>query len=419
VARRLDRDDPPDSSGSSSELAGRCHPRPFSGTSPPSGASASAASCNWTSLVRPRGVPALSPRPAGASVIPSSSPPRPLALGAVVERYQREFYHRLHNKGRRRQVVLRDLRAAYWFSILADGLASSPSSWRASRSSRKLRDPAPSGSSDLHQVVTLHPILSSPSRPPPAGEHVSGRSAARALHVVDDDGRHRVAPLALRLHSGLAVAAMLGVDAHGSRRRPGIRPAALRVGDVGFAIARSTDVFGAFFVGSTSRSERTLIWLASGSRRPGDGHLARHAAHLRPLLQHLLKSATRRGRRAALPETSHNIAFGSEREVPRASQLSSSPRATPTARSAASRARATAANAACPRGRHVRRGEVPAARGAIKRRRDLNELDLSPVHGRAGRGRGTVTPRRCSRRSSAPSPRPIPSGRSSRRATTT
>jgi len=35
----------------------------------------------------------------------------------------------------------------------------------------------------------------------------------------------------------------------------------------------------------------------------------------------------------------------------------------------------TAANAACPEGRHVRRGGVPAG-GRDQRRRDVNDLDL-------------------------------------------
>src|SRR5439155_19906834 len=96
----------------------------------------------------------------------------------------------------------------------------------------------------------------------------------------------------------------LAVDLAFGRPLPGY-------GDVGFAIARSTDVFGAFFGQVYVAIERTLIWLASGSRRPV------MAVSLVTLLtfglyfQHLLKVGdTTPGAALLYPNHPYNIAFG-------------------------------------------------------------------------------------------------------------
>src|SRR5262249_7926331 len=116
-------------------------------------------------------------------------------------------------------------------------------------------------------VVTLHPIILS-FTPPPAGEHISGRTALERFM----SWMMMVAVAWLfSLYDyipGWPVPALLAVTFGGllcdlavGRPLPGY-------GHVGFAIARATDAFGAFFGHVYVAIERTLIWLASGARRP-------------------------------------------------------------------------------------------------------------------------------------------------------
>src|SRR5439155_22380162 len=205
-----------------------------------------------------------------------------------MERYHEE-YHRLHDKEQAIVKSYSEIYAPAMVSILADGLAILTLLVARIPIIQKLAILCSFWIISIFiSVVTLHPIILS-FTPPPAGEHVSGRSALERFM----SWMMMVAiGWLLWLYDyipGWPVAAMLGVTLGGlavdlalGRPLPGY-------GDVGFAIARFTDVFGAFFGQVYVAIERTLIWLASGSRRPVMAISLVHLLTFGLYFQHLLK----------------------------------------------------------------------------------------------------------------------------------
>src|SRR3989442_1387621 len=115
--------------------------------------------------------------------------------------------------------------------------------------------------------VTLPPIILS-FTPPPAEEHLSGRTPLERcmswLMVV------AIAWL-FWLYGyipGWPVAAMFGLTIVGLLSDLLLGIALPGYGDLGFALSRATDTFGAFFGRLYLAIENGLIWLASGSPRP-------------------------------------------------------------------------------------------------------------------------------------------------------
>src|SRR5262249_27708575 len=95
----------------------------------------------------------------------------------------------------------------------------------------------------------------------------------------------------------------LAVDLAVGRSLPGY-------GHIGFAIARFTDAFGAFFGHVYLVIERTLIWLASGSRRPVMAISLVTLLTFGLYFQHLLKVGdTTPGAALLYPNHPYNIAF--------------------------------------------------------------------------------------------------------------
>src|SRR5881296_828610 len=184
-----------------------------------------------------------------------------------MERYHEE-YHRLRDRDQAIVKSYTEIYAPAMVSILADGLAvltllvaRIPIIWKlAILCSFWII-------SIFISVVTLHPIILS-FTPPPAEEHRSGRTPlervmswmmvvaiAWLLWLYDYIPGWPVGAMFALTLAGLVSDLLLGIALPG-------------YGDVGFAIARFTDVFGAFFGQVYVAIERTLIWLASGSRRP-------------------------------------------------------------------------------------------------------------------------------------------------------
>src|SRR3989475_2928075 len=269
--------------------------------------------CNWLSQYVPW-LPALSLDPL-VLVIPLLISARAHSHSVQsMERYHEE-YHRLRDRDQAIVKSYAEIYAPAMVSILADGLAILTLLVARIPIIEKL---AILGSfwiiSIFISVVTLHPITLS-FTPPPAGEHVSGRSALERFM----SWMMMVAiGWLLWLYDyipGWPVAAMLGVTLTGlvvdlafGRPLPGY-------GDVGFAIARLTDVFGAFFGQVYVAIERTLIWLASGSRRPGMAISLVSLLTFGLYFQHLLKVGdTTPGAALLYPNHPYNIAFGQVNE---------------------------------------------------------------------------------------------------------
>src|SRR6266403_1291901 len=231
-----------------------------------------------------------------------------------MERYHEE-YHRLRDRDQAIVKSYAEIYAPAMVSILADGLAILTLLVARIPIIQKLAILCSFWIISIFiSVVTLHPIILS-FTPPPAGEHVSGRSALERFM----SWMMMVAiGWLLWLYDyipGWPVAAMLGVTLTGlvvdlafGRPLPGY-------GDVGFAIARFTDVFGAFFGQVYVAIERTLIWLASGSRRPVMAVSLVSLLTFGLYFQHLLKVGdTTPGAALLYPNHPYNIAFGKVNE---------------------------------------------------------------------------------------------------------
>src|SRR5213596_125642 len=158
-------------------------------------------------------------------------------------------------------------------------------------------------------VVTLHPIILS-FTPPPAEEHVSGRTPLERFM-----SWMMVVAIAWLLWlyewiPGWPVTAMLGLTLGGLASDLLLGIALPGYGDVGFAIARFTDVFGAVFGRLYLAIERSLIWLATGSRRPAMAVGLVSLLSFGLYFQHLLKVGdTTPGAALLFPKHPYNIAF--------------------------------------------------------------------------------------------------------------
>src|SRR5437764_475363 len=222
--------------------------------------------CNWVSQYV-SWVPALSLDPL-VLVIPLLISARAHSHSVQsMERYHEE-YHRLGDKNQAIVKSYTEIYAPAMVSLLADGLAILTLLVARIPIIQKLAILCSFWIISIFiSVVTLHPIILS-FTPPPAGEHVSGRSALERFMswmmmvaigwlfwLYDYIPGWPVAALLGVTVLGLLVELVLGISVVGYR-------------DVGYAIARFTDAFGAFFGRVYVAIERTLIWLASGTRRP-------------------------------------------------------------------------------------------------------------------------------------------------------
>src|SRR5438876_5489861 len=269
--------------------------------------------CNWASQYVPW-IPALSLDPL-VLVIPLLISARAHSHSVQsMERYHEE-YHRLRDRDQAIVKSYTEIYAPALVSILADGLAiltllvaRIPIIWKlAILCSFWII-------SIFVSVVTLHPIILS-FTPPPAEEHVSGRTPLERfmswMMVVAISwllwlyefipGRPVAALLAITL-VGLAV------DLFARRPLPVYR-------EVGLAVSRFTDLFGAFFARVYSAIERFLIWIAGEWRRPvmAVGLVALLAFGL--YFQHWLKVGdTTPGAALLYPNHPYNIAFGKVNE---------------------------------------------------------------------------------------------------------
>src|SRR5881397_3911624 len=231
-----------------------------------------------------------------------------------MERYHEE-YHRLRDRDQAIVKSYTEIYAPAMVSILADGLAiltllvaRIPIIWKlAILCSFWII-------SIFISVVTLHPIILS-FTPPPAEEHVSGRTPLERfmswMMVV------AIAWL-LSLYEwipGWPVAAMLCLTIVGLLSDLLLGIALPGYGDLGFALSRATDTFGAFFGRLYLAIENGLIWLASGSRRPAMAVALVALLSFGLYFQHLLKVGdTTPGAALLYPKHPYNVAFGKVNE---------------------------------------------------------------------------------------------------------
>src|SRR5437660_633603 len=114
---------------------------------------------------------------------------------------------------------------------------------------------------------------------------------------------------------GWPVAAMFGLTIVGLLSDLLLGIALPGYGDLGFAISRATDTFGAFFGRIYLAIENGLIWLASGSRRPAMAVALVALLSFGLYFQHLLKVGdTTPGAALLYPKHPYNIAFGKVNE---------------------------------------------------------------------------------------------------------
>src|SRR6266478_2351121 len=231
-----------------------------------------------------------------------------------MERYHEE-YHRLHDKEQAIVKSYSEIYAPAMVSILADGLAILTLLVARIPIIQKLAILCSFWIISIFiSVVTLHPIILSLT-PPPAEEHVSGRTPLERFM----SWMMMVAiGWLLWLYGylpGFPVAAMFGLTIVGLLSDLLLGIALPGYGDLGFALSRATDTFGAFFGRLYFAIENGLIWLASGSRRPA------MAVGLVALLsfglyfQHLLKVGdTTPGAALLYPKHPYNIAFSKVNE---------------------------------------------------------------------------------------------------------
>jgi predicted RND superfamily exporter protein len=230
-----------------------------------------------------------------------------------MERYHEE-YHRLHDKNLAIVKSYAEIYAPAMVSILADGVAILTLLVARIPIIQKLAILCSFWIISIFiSVVTLHPIILS-FTPAPAEEHVSGRTPLERFMAW-----MMVVALAWLLWlydwiSGVPAAAMLAIALAGLGLD--LFAVALPVyTQVGFAIGRATDAFGAFFGRVYVAIERSLIWLATGTRR------AAMAVALVSLLafglyfQHLLKVGdTTPGAALLYPNHPYNVAFAKVNE---------------------------------------------------------------------------------------------------------
>src|SRR5438046_6644607 len=163
-------------------------------------------------------------------------------------------------------------------------------------------------------VVTLHPIILS-STPPPAEEHVSGRTPLERFM-----SWMMVVAIAWLLWlyewvPGWPVAALVGLTLAGLAGDLLVGGALPGCGGVGFALSRATGAFGAVFGRLYLAIEHGLIWLASGRRRPAMAVGLVSLLSFGLYFQHLLKVGdTTPGAALLYPKHPYNVAFGKVNE---------------------------------------------------------------------------------------------------------
>src|SRR5881628_3133769 len=231
-----------------------------------------------------------------------------------MERYHEE-YHRLRNKDEAIVKSYAEIYAPAMVSILADGLAVLTLLVARIPIIQKLAILCSFWIISIFiSVVTLHPIILS-FTPPPAEEHVSGRTPLERfmswMMVV------AIAWLLWRYEwiPGWPVAAMLGLTLAGLVSDLLLGIALPGYGDVGFALSRATDAFGAVFGRLYLAIEHGLIWLASGRRRPAMAVGLVSLLSFGLYFQHLLKVGdTTPGAALLYPKHPYNIAFSKVNE---------------------------------------------------------------------------------------------------------
>src|SRR5436190_311547 len=269
--------------------------------------------CNWASQYVPW-IPALSLDPL-VLVIPLLISARAHSHSVQsMERYHEE-YHRLRDRDQAIVKSYTEIYAPAMVSILADGLAILTLLVARIPIIQKLAILCSFWIISIFiSVVTLHPIILS-FTPPPAEEHVSGRTPlerfmswmmvvaiAWLLWLYEFIPGPPVAALLAITLVGLAV------DLFARRPLPVYR-------EVGLAVSRFTDLFGAFFARVYAAIERCLIWIAGEWRRPvmAVGLVALLAFGL--YFQHWVKVGdTTPGAALLYPNHPYNIAFGKVNE---------------------------------------------------------------------------------------------------------
>src|SRR5438309_4265925 len=231
-----------------------------------------------------------------------------------MERYHEE-YHRLRDRDQAIVKSYAEIYAPAMVSILADGLAILTLLVARIPIIQKLAILCSFWIISIFvSVVTLHPIILS-FTPPPAEEHVSGRTPLERfmswMMVVAISWLlwlYEFIPG--RLVAALLAITLVGLAADLFARRP------LPVyRQVGLAVSRFTDLFGAFFARVYTAIERFLIWIAGEWRRPvmAVGLVALLAFGL--YFQHWLKVGdTTPGAALLYPNHPYNIAFGKVNE---------------------------------------------------------------------------------------------------------
>jgi len=230
-----------------------------------------------------------------------------------MERYHEE-YHRLRDKNLAIVKSYAEIYAPAMVSILADGVAILTLLVARIPIIQKLAILCSFWIISIFiSVVTLHPIILS-FTPPPAEEHVSGRTPLERFM-----SWMMVVALAWLFWlydyiSGVPVAAMLAIAVAGLVLD--LSGFALPIyAQVGFAISHATDVFGTFFGRVYVGIERSLIWLATGARRPAMAVALVSLLAFGLYFQHLLKVGdTTPGAALLYPKHPYNVAFGKVNE---------------------------------------------------------------------------------------------------------
>src|SRR5438093_1470629 len=231
-----------------------------------------------------------------------------------MERYHEE-YHRLRDKNQAIVKSYTEIYAPAMVSLLADGLAILTLLVARIPIIQKLAILCSFWIISIFiSVVTLHPIILS-FTPPPAEEHVSGRTPLERFM-----SWMMVVAIAWLFWlygyiPGWPVAAMFGLTIVGLLSDLLLGIALPGYGDLGFALSRATDTFGAFFGRLYLAIENGLIWLASGSRRPAMAVALVALLSFGLYFQHLLKVGdTTPGAALLYPKHPYNIAFSKVNE---------------------------------------------------------------------------------------------------------
>src|SRR5712692_6134808 len=231
-----------------------------------------------------------------------------------MERYHEE-YHRLRDKNQAIVKSYTEIYAPAMVSLLADGLAILTLLVARIPIIQKLAILCSFWIISIFiSVVTLHPIILS-FTPPPAEEHVSGRTPLERfmswMMVVAIGWLFWL----YEYLPGWPVAAMLALTVAGLLSDLLLGIALPGYGHVGFAIARATDAFGAVFGRLYLAIENGLIWLASGRRRPAMAVALLTLLSFGLYFQHLLKVGdTTPGAALLYPKHPYNVAFGKVNE---------------------------------------------------------------------------------------------------------